>query len=458
MRNKSVLKAFGIMLFVTFLLTWVIPSSIMGDGVTVGKIAPTGWADIFTSLDVVREYFLKPAIFILFVGMFYGVANKSGALKGVVDYLVSKFKKRKDLFVIITVIFYSLVAALTGMYMQLFMFIPLSIAVLLGLKYNKVQSILATIGASTIGLLGQINNSIANAMASADKIPYIWIKVALLVVLVVLTILYIIKVVSKKSKDSKTDESVMFVPMTRDANKKVTVKGLSLAIILGLIFVVFVLGLTPWSNADIFSKAYTAIKNVKIGNFNVFNSILGTFEVFGSWTYNSLYPTIGLGIVILSIATRLSFGEMVESAIEGAKKVMGIAVLSSLISLVLIFALNSRFIGTVIYKIAKNGNIALATLGSFVSAPFMTEEAYATQYIMSTLYYSVNKQELLTLYGLIIQTTFNTVMLIAPSSILLMVGLAYVEEGYCKWVKYIWKFVLAVFVAVLIAITVATLV
>lgn len=456
MKNKSVLKAFGIMLFITFILTWVIPSSLIGEGVTIGKIAPTGWADIFSSLDVVREYFLKPAIFVLFVGMFYGVANKSGALKGLVDYLVAKFKKRKALFVITTVVFYSFVTALTGIYFQMFMFVPLSIAVLLGLKYNKVQSVLATIGASTIGLLAEISNSMVKAMANTNANPYLWIKLPLLLVLVILTILYILKVSSKK--DEKKEESIMFVPEVRDAKKNVNVKGISLAIVLCLIFVVFILGLTPWSNADAFSRAYTAIKNVKIVNFNIFDSILGKFEVFGSWTYNSLYPTIALGIVVLFLSTHLSLEELFESAIEGAKKVIGLAVLAALMSLIVIFALNSGFVGTIINVLAKNGNIALATLGSLVGSPFMVEEAYALQYLMSTIFYSANKQELLSLYGLIIQTTYNTVMLIAPSSVLLMIGLAYVEEGYCKWVKYIWKFVLAVFVATLISITIATLI
>lgn len=456
MKNKSVLKAFGIMLFITFILTWIIPSSIIGDGVTIGKIAPTGWADIFSSLEVVAQYFLKPAIFVLFVGMFYGVANKSGALKGVVDYLVAKFKKRKTVFVILTVMFYSLVTALTGIYFQMFMFVPLSIAVLLGLKYNKVQSILATIGASTIGLLAEISNSMVKAMASTNANPYFWIKVPLLVVLVTLTILYILKVSHKK--DEKKEESIMFIPEVRDAKKRANVNGLSLAIVLGLIFVIFVLGLTPWSNAEAFSKAYTAIKNVKLVNFNIFDSILGKFEVFGSWTYNSLYPTIALGIVVLSLSTRLTIGELFESAIEGAKKVMGLAVLTALMSLIVIFTLNSGFVGTIMNTIGKNGNIALATIGSIVGAPFMVEETYALQYLMSTLFYSVNKQELLNIYGLIIQTVYNTVMLIAPSSVLLMIGLSYVEEGYCKWVKYIWKFVLAVFVATLISITIATLI
>ena len=127
-------------------------------------------------------------------------------------------------------------------------------------------------------------------------------------------------------------------------------------------------------------------------------------------------------------------------------------------SLIVIFTLNSRFMGTIINWIAKSGNIVLVTISSFISAPFMVEESYSLQYVLSALYYSINNEAALSLYGLIIQTTFSTVMLIAPSSVLLMIGLAYVEEDYSKWFKYIWKFSLAVFVAVLIAISVATLI
>ena len=56
MKNKSLLKAFGIMLLVTFVLTWVIPSTSVGEGgLTQGSIQQTGFADIFTSLEVVES-------------------------------------------------------------------------------------------------------------------------------------------------------------------------------------------------------------------------------------------------------------------------------------------------------------------------------------------------------------------------------------------------------------------
>lgn len=461
MKNKNVLKAFGIMLLVTLVLTWVIPSGTVGEsGITIGSIQQTGFADIFSSLEVVTTYFVAPALFILFVGMFYGVANASGSLKAVTSKLVTMFKNKKELFVIITVLFYGLLTALTGMYIPVFMFVPLSIAVLLGLKYNKVQSILATVGASTIGLTAQIFNPAIKNLANVEHEKFIWVKVGLFVVLSALTILYIIKVSKKEKatkKEEKKEETSMFVPDARTVAKKATVKGTTMFILLGLLLVVFVLGLTNW-NTDAFSKAYDAIKGVKIGNFAIFSAILGRFEVFGSWTYASLVPTVACAIIVLSIATHVKFGEMIEESYNGAKKVLSLAIVAALLSLVLIFTLNSGFMGTIVNFIAKSGNIALVTIAALVSTPFMVDLNYALQYVLSMIFYSTNNSTLLELYGVIVQSIYGVVMLIAPTSVLVMVSLMYTEESYTKWVKYIWKFVLAVLVAVLIAITIASII
>ena len=464
MKNKSVWKAAGIMIALTFLLTWVVPSAQIGsEGITIGSIMPTGFADVFTSLDVITQYFIKPSIFIIFVGMFYGVVNRTGALKGVVDKFSSIFKKKKFIFLILTILFYALTTALTGMYIQLFMFIPLSIAVLTKLKYSKVQTVLATVGASTIGLIGQISNMIINSMGNFEGNTFILVKVALLAILVLLTILYAIKVNAKNEKVENTEENeekvepVMFVPTKRNAKIEANVRGIALTIVLALMFVVFVLGLTPWSNNTIFQKAYLGLKEVKIGEFAIFSSILGNFEVFGVWTYNSLYPTIAIAIILLSLIDSLKIKEMVEACIEGAKKVLGLAVLAGMITLVVIFTLNSGFLGTIINYLTTTGNIALVSLASLIGAPFLVEMGYAAQYNLSMIYYATASESISEIWGLIVQVTYGFVMLIAPSSVLLMVTLGYVEESYKKWVKYIWKFIAAALILCVIAILVASI-
>ena len=249
----------------------------------------------------------------------------------------------------------------------------------------------------------------------------------------------------------------MFIPEKRVAKKEKNPKGIALFVVLVLLFVVFVLGLTPWSSNKIFSDCYTAIKNVKIGEFQVFDAILGTFETFGEWTYTSLYPTIGLAIIVMALVNSLSLEEASDGALTGLKKIFGISLLTAVMNVVVIFTLNSGFVATIINVIAKSGNIALITLSSLLTSPFMVESAYASQYILQMIYKLTSNDALLSLYGLVVQFTYGFTMLIAPSSILLMIGLCYTEEKYTKWVKYIWKLLLAVLVACLLAVTIAAM-
>lgn len=459
MKNKKNLIIFGIMILAVIFLSWVIPASTSGtNGLELGAITPTGYADIFASLEVVLTWFAKPALFMLFIGMFYGVINKTGSYRALVSIIAKLFKQNKLLFAILTVLFYTATTALTGMYVPMFFFVPFSISVLTELKYSKLPSLLATVGATTIGLTAELSSSVISSMTGVEANTYIWIKLGLLVVLTALTVIYIWKMPKpKKSKTDNDSNELMYVPEKRNAIKEADSKGTSLLVVLILTFVVFVLGMKAW-NTTVFSTFYTNIQNIKIEKFAIFDAILGSFEIFGKWTYNSLYATISLAIIVMSIANKLKFSEMIESAIEGAKKAIHLAILTGLISLVVIFTLNSGFIPTIVNLLAKGGNIVLTTISMFISAPFMVEESYAAQYLLQIVYTISADKKMLELYGLIIQIAYGFVMLIAPSSILLMVGLNYVEEDYTKWFKYIWKFLVVVFAACLIAITISILI
>lgn len=461
MKNKNVLKVLGIMLLIVFVLTWIIPSSNIGaSSITLDVIKPVGYANIFSSFDIILTYFFKPAVLVLLVGMFYGVINKTGAYKSVVDFLVSKFKKFSFVFVIATVVFYGVTTGLTGIYLPMLFFVPLSVAVLIGLKYNKLEALLVTVGATTIGLLSQISSPIINSVVKSSVNTFVWIKVVLLVLSLGLVVLYVVKPFgkNKKKKDATDTESdSMFIPAVRSSSNEQKVKGIALSIVMALTFVVFVLGLTIWNDNTVFSNLYNNINAVKIGSFYIFKLILGTFEVFGSWSLTSVFATIVLGMIVVAISNKLKFGEFVESALDGAKKVVGIAFIAALINLVVIFTLDSGFLASIIGFIGKSGNIFMMSFASLIAAPFMTEQVYAAQYIIPMLNI-VGSSNLLEVYGLIVQLFYGIALLIAPSSILLIVGLCYLGEDYTSWVKYIWKVLLAIFGLCIIAIAIAVLI
>lgn len=459
MKNKNLLKVFGIMLLVVFVLTWIIPASKQGtSGYELGAITPVGYTDIFSSLEIISVYFIKPAILLLFIGMFYEVINKTGEYKELVDKISRTFKNKKTLFVILTVLFFGVTTALTGIYLPMFMFVPLSIAILLELKYKKLPAVLATVGSTTIGLTAEISSAVIKSVTSVTENTYLWIKVGLLVILLAVVVLYIIKTSKLAKKETKEEiNDYMFVPEKRTIEGKST-KGITTFVVIALMFAIFVTGLKVWNNTTIFTTLHTGIDNVKIGSFTILRSILGTTETLGTWTMNSLYATIGFAIIMISIFNRLKFGKMIEACLEGAKKIMGLAIIAALINIAVIFVLNSGFLITIVNFIAKSGNEALVAISSLIGSPFMVDQTYAAQYLLQILHTMSNNDALLGLYGFIVQVTYGFTMLIAPTSILLMIALYYTGEKYTKWFKYIWKLLVVVLAACMIAIVIATLI
>lgn len=457
MKNKNLLKTFGIALLVVFILTWVIPTTTSGtNGLKIGAITPTGFVDIFKNIEVLVQYFLGNAIMILFVGMLYGVCNKSGALKALVDKMSSIFKKKSWLFVVITVLFYGLSSGIAGIYMPMLIFMPLSIAVLLNLKYNKMQALLVTAGSTVVGITAEIGSAIYKSVTGITTNTYLWIKVVLLAILLILVILYALKI-NKKNGDEETDE-YMFVPSKR-LIKGTSPKGIALFVVMILLYVFLFLGLfSEFSSVKAFENIANAINGVKIGNFAIFASIMGAFEIFGKFTMISVYALIALAIIIISICNKVSVKDMFEGCMQGVNKVSGIAMFAVLINLILVLTLNSGFIITIINLIAKSGNVALVTLSTLIASPFMVEETYAAQYILQILYAVTSNEGALGLYGFIGQVMYGFTMLFAPSSVLIMCMLYYLGEKYTKWIKYIWKLLIVVFVACLIAITIAILI
>ena len=51
---------------------------------------------------------------------------------------------------------------------------------------------------------------------------------------------------------------------------------------------------------------------------------------------------------------------------------------------------------------------------------------------------------------MILQSTYGLASFVAPSSAMLLVGLSYLDIPYKDWMKYIWKFLVAMLVVIIV--------
>lgn len=457
MKNKNTLKVLGIIILIVVALTWLIPGSTVGMGeVTLDKINPVGIGDIFSVFDIIARYFLQNSILILLIGAFYAVVNRTGAYKTLIDKIASVFKNKKWIALLITILFFGLIPALTNIFFPMFIFLPLFISILSELGYNKRTMLLSTVGSVLVGYSAGLFNLNFLSYAGTTKNVYIWIKLGYLVLGMATLSIFSILSTKKIKKDKELDNEVVIIPCKRNAEKKSKLGIWLISLVFGLILVFVILGLTNW-NTSFFKNINDAIMNVSIGSYKIFENIFGTFPSFGTWSYAELYCIMLLATILIGLCYKLKLKEFFESVFEGMMKFANIAFIVAIVNIIVVFTINSGFLATIIKLLLKTGNYAIVTLASFISAPFVVDPMYVIQYNMSIMYYSAMELNP-ALIGLISQLMYGLAMIFVPTSAILLSGLFYTRESYKNWIKYVWKIgILLIFLAC-VAITIASII
>ncbi len=453
MKNKKLLKTLLLIIMMVVAFTWVVPgTSLTQSGeLELGTTLPEGLLGIFGTFDVIASYFFQNTLIILMVGMFYGVINKTGAYKELVEKIAKAFKKKEELFLILSIVFFILFPALTNIYFFMFLFVPFFMEVLKQLGYKKNVMLLATVGSILIGMSGQISSKIFASAVQSTTNTYLWVKVGFMVISSVLTVLYALKFKPEKEKDEEDE----MLELENRKGKKVDNALKKLYIPLIIMFVFFVLGFAPW-NFEFLTKMHSSIMGVTVGKLEIFKAIFGGFGQFGAWFTSEFYTLLALTLLLITILFKLSFEEVVDGLEDGIKKFIVPALVVGIMSLVTIFTINSGFLATLLKLIVSSGNAALVALGNIVGAPFIGEQAYIANYnvqVISAAIKTPNSAQI----SLIAQITYGITMLIVPTSSILVAGLVYTQKSLKSWITYIWKLAVVLLILAFIAVIVSSL-
>ena len=81
-------KTLAISIFVAIILSWIIPAGTFnGANLTTTEPARTGINEMFLSMFYASNYYLLQVIFVLVVGLFYGVLSRTNGYKKLVKLL-----------------------------------------------------------------------------------------------------------------------------------------------------------------------------------------------------------------------------------------------------------------------------------------------------------------------------------------------------------------------------------
>jgi len=400
-----------------------------------GNVDVWNYGELFGAIDV--------ALFVLIIGGFLGVTMKTGAINSGIAWVVGKLKgKEKWMFPILMTIF-AIGGTSYGMAEETLAFYALIITVMLAAGYDGLTAGALILLGAGIGVLGSTINPFATGIASgfADTTISEGI-VGRLVILIVGTIIGIIfvmryaeRVKKEPSKsliyDMKAENEKQFMSGTSEGTEfgKFTTRHKVILFLFFLAFVVMVYGVIPWEDLGLAVPTW--------------------WWWFPEMTANFLFFGILIGII-----GKLSEKNLVDTFIDGARDMLGVALIIGVARGITVIMNNGLITDTVLYW-AEQAVAGLGSVGFIIVTyllylplsfliPSSSGLATVSMPIMAPLAQFANVPSYLVVTAY--QTANGLVNLVTPTSAVVMGGLAIARVGYGVWWKFVWPVLALLFV------------
>ena len=462
--KHDLVKITSCMVILTVLFSWIIKQGYFNAGeLTVGEITRVGIFDLTTYGLLGLYYFTVIVTFLFVTGVFYQFLSKLGAYQKLTDTISGRWKGKEILFSIIISLIIAVLASMLNDYFVILAIIPFFITILSKMKFDKISSYVTTFGALLVGILGStIGSKVVgmNVQFFGQKYTDGLLEKIILFVIAfigynIFNVLYLKKNVftKKTKKSSKSKEEEISFDMYDNTVKNSKKANTLPLIIVGIIaLLVSLLAYLPWGTVfevKWFNTALTKVTETNVFGAPIFKYILGNVSEFGNWDLFGIQTLMILTIVVLQICYKVSIDDVIESICEGLKKFSKLVVILLLAYLVLEFAVMYPVVPTIVGKIlGSKFNVFTTTISGIITGLFTSEYQYAANLVYAFFVSAYPKD--LNVVSFILQSTYGLVSFVAPSSAIMLVGLSYLDIPYKDWIKYIWKFLVAMLVVVII--------
>src|SRR5512136_2106102 len=412
-----------------------------------GNIDVWNYGELFGAIDV--------AMFVLIIGGFLGVTMKTGAINAGIAWVVSKLKgKEKWMFPILMTIF-AIGGTTYGMAEETLAFYALIITVMLAAGYDGLSAGALILLGAGIGCLGSTVNpfatGIASGFAGTNISEGLIGRLVLLIIGTVLGIIFVVRYAERVKKDPtksliydmKADNEKQFMSGSAEGTDfgKFTTRHKVILFVFFLAFIVMVYGVIPWSDLGLSVPTW----------WWWFPEMTANFLLFG---------------ILIGIIGKLSEKDLVNTFVDGARDMLGVALIIGVARGITVIMNNGLITDTVLYwaeqAVAGLGGVGfiivtyllylplsflipsssgLATVSMPIIAP-LSSFANVPSYLVVTAY----------------QTANGLVNLVTPTSAVVMGGLAIARVGYGVWWKFVWPLLVLLVVLSILVLAVGTLV
>ena len=462
MKKHGLLKIIGAILLLVMVASFALNGrSEVKDYIGFGDVMLNGAQSLY--------YFFYLALYVLCIGGFYGVLNKAPAYKKLLDNIVVKIKPIGKKFVLVTILMYAIISALTGMTLPLLVFVPFVISIILLLGYDKLVAISATIVSIMVGYMGGVfvtlfdpntykmityETFVGADTAFANIFPKLLLLFSGIALLIYFVNNHIKNVEKKKVKYELEDDSELLI--TEVTNDYKSIKTWPIVLVFFLLFVILTLGLVPWNSLfeiTIFQDFNTWLTELEIKDFAIFpNIIYGSPLAFGEWysmgdsmMYMIICSVLLIFTLIIMLIGRVKLNDAIDGYKDGMKKMLPTATLMILALTILVCSYTNGFYEGIVTAYGKF-NYGISSLLVFLGCILNVDTYYIVGGAFSPILNLVTDESVYESVALLFQGIYGIFSIVGPTSIILIFALSYMNVPYTTWIRYIWRFILSLVV------------
>ena len=441
------------------------------------EVAGATFADVVTAPVLGFADAMQVCVFVLVLGGFLAMVNKTGALDAGVATLVRALKGRELVLIPILMLLFGICGSTYGMLEETVPFYILLAATMYAAGFDTLTGALVVLLGAGAGCIGSTVNpfSVGVATAAVDQGLIIGFGLVLFVIAEAISIFFVMRYAAKVKADKgstfmslqEQTESEKEYGQTEGDGKGsafsavLTGKQKIVLVLFALTFVVMIVGFVPWQNfgIDLFMLGGSA--DDPSGAWSAF--LTGT--PLGSWYFNEATAWFLLMGIVIGVLARLSGKDIVGTFLGGCAEMVSVALVIALARSVAV-VMSETALDTFILENAAN---ALAGVPAFIFAPatflfyFVLSFAIPSSSGMATLAMPImgpltdglgfSPEVMVMIYV----AAHGVVAIITPMNGAVLAGLALAKVQYATMLKTVMKVIVVTSLACVVVLTAAML-
>lgn len=426
-------------------LTWIIPGGKYERTIMNGREVvvpnsfkyvdshPQGFFDLFISP---LKGFVEASLiigFVLIVGGAFNVLAKTDAINSLINKLAKAYKTSKllqNLFIPVLTLMFSLGGATFGMNEEIIPFVLIIVPICLALGYDSIVGVAIPLIGAHIGFasafLNPFNVGIAQGIAEVPLFSGIGYRMISWVISTTVAILFLLWYVKKLKKNPKIS------PVYEEDEQRRKTENFDVI----------------YNNDNHFSIRHKAVLITFV--ISLVLLVVGVVEFH--WYIEEIAAMFFIMGIVVGIIGRLKSDELIKAFVDGAKDLVGTALIIALARATLVLSRDANIIDTILY--------GLSPYIESSSPVFASQKMFIVQAIINFFVHSGSGQAALTmpimapladLAGVTRQTAILAFQfgeytnIIIPTSAVTMGALSMARVPWDKWAKWVLPLMLILF-------------